>query len=136
MVAVRKPLLIQSSAHAVSSSGLRRTQRSRVGRDADTVARSAAHPFYAQLNQLLDQHDFDGYVERLASDSTQTRADRSCRVVRISSTQLSTSVLVPRSSKHLKPSRFSRLSGLVSMVLLRTAERATGGLVSFAGWRF
>ena len=26
---------------------------------------SAAHPFYARLNQILDQHDFDGYVEGL-----------------------------------------------------------------------
>jgi transposase len=27
------------------------------------LPRSAGHPFYARLNQLLDQHDFDGYVE-------------------------------------------------------------------------
>jgi len=27
--------------------------------------RSAAHPFYARLNQILDQADFDGYVEAL-----------------------------------------------------------------------
>jgi transposase len=26
---------------------------------------SAAHPFYAQLNQILEQHGFDGYVEGL-----------------------------------------------------------------------
>jgi len=26
---------------------------------------SAAHPFYARLNQILEQHDFDGYVEGL-----------------------------------------------------------------------
>jgi transposase len=26
---------------------------------------SAAHPFYARLNQILDQRDFDGYVEEL-----------------------------------------------------------------------
>ena len=26
---------------------------------------SAAHPFYRRLNQILDQHDFDGYVEGL-----------------------------------------------------------------------
>ena len=24
---------------------------------------SAGHPFYARLNQILDQHDFDGFVE-------------------------------------------------------------------------
>ena len=29
------------------------------------LSRSAAHPFYARVNQILDQHDFDGYVEGL-----------------------------------------------------------------------
>ena len=29
------------------------------------LPRSAAHPFYARLNQLLDQPDFDGFVEGL-----------------------------------------------------------------------
>jgi transposase len=29
------------------------------------LPRSAAHPFYARLNQILDDHDFDGYVEEL-----------------------------------------------------------------------
>src|SRR6188508_1551423 len=29
------------------------------------LPRSAAHPFYARLNQILYQHDFDGYVEGL-----------------------------------------------------------------------
>ena len=29
------------------------------------LPRSAAHPFYTRLNQLLEQHDFDGYVEGL-----------------------------------------------------------------------
>ena len=29
------------------------------------LPRGAAHPFYTRLNQILDQHDFDGYVERL-----------------------------------------------------------------------
>jgi transposase len=27
------------------------------------LPRSAAHPFYTRLNQILEQHDFDGYVE-------------------------------------------------------------------------
>src|SRR5881394_3850519 len=31
----------------------------------EDLPRSAAHPFYARLNQILDQHDFDGYVEGL-----------------------------------------------------------------------
>jgi transposase len=29
------------------------------------LPRSAAHPFYTRLNQILDQHDFDGFVEGL-----------------------------------------------------------------------
>jgi transposase len=29
------------------------------------LPRSAAHPFYTRLNHMLDQHDFDGYVEGL-----------------------------------------------------------------------
>ena len=29
------------------------------------LRRSAAHPFYTRLNQILDQHDFDRYVEAL-----------------------------------------------------------------------
>ena len=29
------------------------------------LPRSAAHPFYTRLNQILDQHAFDGYVEGL-----------------------------------------------------------------------
>ena len=29
------------------------------------LPRSAAHPFYARLNQILDEHDFDEFVERL-----------------------------------------------------------------------
>jgi Transposase domain (DUF772) len=31
----------------------------------DGDPRSAAHPFYARLNQILEQHGFDGYVEGL-----------------------------------------------------------------------
>ena len=26
------------------------------------LPRSAAHPFYSRLNQILDEHDFDGYA--------------------------------------------------------------------------
>jgi transposase len=29
------------------------------------LPRSAAHPFYTRLNQILDEHDFDKYVEEL-----------------------------------------------------------------------
>ena len=32
---------------------------------AQDLPRSAAHPFYTRLNQILDTHDFDGYVEGL-----------------------------------------------------------------------
>ena len=31
------------------------------------LPRSAAHPFYARLNQILDQHDFDGFAEALCA---------------------------------------------------------------------
>ena len=31
----------------------------------EDLPRSAAHPFDARLNQILDQHDFDGFVEGL-----------------------------------------------------------------------
>jgi hypothetical protein len=36
------------------------------------LPRSDAHPFYTRLNQILDEHDFDGYVEGLC---TQFYAD-------------------------------------------------------------
>ena len=36
------------------------------------LPRSAPHPFYTRLNQILEQHDFDGYVEGLC---TQFYAD-------------------------------------------------------------
>jgi hypothetical protein len=29
------------------------------------LPRTAGRPFYARLNQILDKHDFDGYVEEL-----------------------------------------------------------------------
>jgi len=31
------------------------------------LPRGAAHPFYTRLSQILDQHDFDGYVEGLCA---------------------------------------------------------------------
>ena len=31
------------------------------------LPRRAAHPFYKRLNQILDQHDFDGFVEGLCA---------------------------------------------------------------------
>ena len=34
---------------------------------AQDLPRSAAHPFYVRLNQILDQHDFDGFVEGLCA---------------------------------------------------------------------
>jgi len=33
----------------------------------DDLPRSAGHPFYTRLNQILDEHDFDGYVEGLCA---------------------------------------------------------------------
>jgi transposase len=32
---------------------------------AQDLPRTAGHPFYARLNQILGKHDFDGYVEEL-----------------------------------------------------------------------
>jgi hypothetical protein len=29
----------------------------------EDLPRGATHPFYSRLNQILDRHDFDGYVE-------------------------------------------------------------------------
>jgi hypothetical protein len=31
----------------------------------EDLPRSAGHPFYTRLNQILDQADFNGYVESL-----------------------------------------------------------------------
>lgn len=46
------------------------------------LPRTAAHPFYSRLNQILDQHDFDGYVEALYQQLMPTRwADQTCRRV-------------------------------------------------------
>ena len=42
------------------------------------LPRSAAHPFYVRLNQILDQHDFDGFVETLCERSMRTKADPAC----------------------------------------------------------
>src|SRR3954469_24352894 len=35
----------------------------------EDLPRSAAHPFYRRLNQILDDHDFDAYVEGLCERS-------------------------------------------------------------------
>jgi hypothetical protein len=43
------------------------------------LPRSAAHPFYARLNQILDQQDFDGFVEAERVVLIRTRADWACR---------------------------------------------------------
>jgi hypothetical protein len=43
------------------------------------LPRSAAHPFYTRLNQILDTHDFDGYVEGLSERFYATRAGQDCR---------------------------------------------------------
>jgi transposase len=42
-----------------------RTKQTSMWVATQDLPRSAAHPFYARLNQILDQHDFDGCVERL-----------------------------------------------------------------------
>jgi transposase len=47
--------------------GKRRRQAKQVSMWVATqdLPRSAAHPFYTRLNQILDQHDFDRFVEGL-----------------------------------------------------------------------
>jgi len=45
---------------------------------ARDLPRSAAHPFYTRLNQILEEHEFDEYVEGCANDSTQTMAGQGC----------------------------------------------------------
>ncbi len=43
------------------------------------LPQTAAHPFYARLNQILDQHDFDRHVEGLSASTDgdgQTTAAR------------------------------------------------------------
>ena len=42
------------------------------------LSRSAAHPFYTRLNQILDRHDFDGYVEGLCHPFYADKAGRGC----------------------------------------------------------
>ena len=43
----------------------RRAKQSSMWVATQDLPRSAAHPFYTRLNQILDQHDIDGYVEEL-----------------------------------------------------------------------
>ena len=42
--------------------------------DESSVA-GAAHPFYTRLNQILDEHDFDGYVEGRGGSCVATHID-------------------------------------------------------------
>jgi transposase len=43
----------------------RRAKQTAMWLATSDLPRSAAHPFYTRLNQILDTHDFDGYVEGL-----------------------------------------------------------------------
>jgi transposase len=43
----------------------RRSKQASMWVATQDLPRSAAHPFYTRLNQILDEHDFDGYVEGL-----------------------------------------------------------------------
>jgi hypothetical protein len=38
------------------------------------LPRSAARPFYVRLNQILDQHDFDGYLTDSGSEAESNGA--------------------------------------------------------------
>ena len=43
----------------------RRTKHTPMWVATQNLPRSAAHPFYTRLNQILDNADFDEYVESL-----------------------------------------------------------------------
>ena len=43
------------------------------------LPRNAAHPFYTRLNQILDENDFDGYVEGLCERFMPRTAGQGCR---------------------------------------------------------
>jgi hypothetical protein len=43
------------------------------------LPRSAAHPFYSRLNQILDQQDFDRFVEGLCERFYADEGRRACR---------------------------------------------------------
>ena len=45
----------------------------------EDLPRTAAHPFYTQLNHNLEKHDFDSTSEDCASSSTQRMAGQGCR---------------------------------------------------------
>jgi transposase len=48
------------------------------------LPRGAAHPFYTRLNQVLDEHDFDRYVEGLCKRFYADKGDQACRRAAIS----------------------------------------------------
>jgi len=43
------------------------------------LSRSAARPFYTRLNQILDEHGFDGYVEGLCQRFYADEGRPGCR---------------------------------------------------------
>jgi hypothetical protein len=43
------------------------------------LPRNAAHPFYLRLNQILEQHDFDGFVEGLCERFYADEGRPACR---------------------------------------------------------
>jgi transposase len=48
---------------AVWQMGTRRDQQEQLWIPTSSLARSASHPFYHRLDQLLGEHDFDRFVE-------------------------------------------------------------------------
>ena len=56
----------------------RRAKQTSMWVATNDLPRSAAHPFYTRLNQILDQHDFDRYVEGLCQ-RFYARTDQGCR---------------------------------------------------------
>jgi transposase len=48
--------------------GTRKRKQSRLWIASSDLPKSPAHPFYSRLNEILDAHDFDGFVETLCRE--------------------------------------------------------------------
>jgi hypothetical protein len=57
----------------------RRATQTSVWVATEDLPRTAAHPFYTRLNHILEQHDFDEYVEDCACGVTQRMAGQGYR---------------------------------------------------------
>ena len=79
------PLIVRTTLSTMSM-GTRKRHAKQVSMWVATedLPRSAAHPLYTRLNQILDAHDFDEYVEGRCARSTRTKVGQGCRRADIS----------------------------------------------------